>query len=120
MHTRSHVPERHDRIVSTLVRSLAGTVGAAAATVLAARFLEAEEADVLWDARLAERWIGRYESLDGDPEADLDRLAIIGKCGDDWFVAIVIVDGEGQPDGLIGRRSFSDFSDARQAFGEAN
>lgn len=119
MHTRSHVPEHHDRIVSTLVHGLTGTVGTAAATVLAARFLEAEEADVLWEARLAERWIGRYESLDGDPEADLDRLAIIGKCGDDWFVAIVIVDGEGHPDGLIGRRSFSDFSEARQAFGGA-
>ena len=119
MQSRSPVPEHHDRIVSTLVRGLSGTVGAAAATVLAARFLEAEEADVLWEARLAERWIGRYESLDGDPEADLDRLAIIGKCGADWFVAIVIVDGEGHPDGLIGRRSFSDFSKARRAFNEA-
>lgn len=119
MQSRSPVPEHHDRIVPTLVRGLTGTVGAAAASVLAARFLEAEEADVLWDARLAERWICRYESLDGDPEADLDRLAIIGKCGDDWFVAIVIVDGEGHPDGLIGRRNFSDFSEARQAFSEA-
>lgn len=120
MQSRLPVPEHHDRIVSTLVRGLAGTVGAAAASVLAAQFLEAEEADVLWDARLAERWIGRYESLDGDPEAELDRLAIIGKCGDDWFVAIVIVDGEGHPDGLIGRRRFRDFSEARQAFSEAH
>ncbi len=119
MQSHSPVPEHHERIVSTLVRGLAGTVGAAAASVLAARFLEAEEADVLWDARLAERWIGRYESLDGNGDADLDRLAIIGKCGDDWFVAIVIVDGEGHPDGLIGRRSFSDFSEARRAFNEA-
>ncbi len=119
MHTRSPVPEHHERIVSILVRGLTGTVGAAAATALAARFIEAEEADVLWDARLAERWIGRYESLDGLPDADLDRLAIIGKCGDDWFVAIVIVDGEGHPDGLIGRRRFSDFSEARQAFSKA-
>jgi hypothetical protein len=119
MQSRSPVPEHHDRIVSTLVRGLADTVSAAAATVLAARFLEAEEADVLWDARLAERWIGRYESLDGVPDADLDRLAIIGKCGDVWFVAIVIVDGEGHPDGLIGRRRFSDFSEARQAFSKA-
>ncbi|WP_374597870.1 hypothetical protein [Sphingosinicella sp.] len=116
MQTRSHDPERHDRIVSTLIRGLSGTVGVAAATVLAARFLKAEEADVLWEARLAERWIGRYESLDREPEADLDRLAIIGKCGRDWFVAIVIVDGEGHPDGLIGRRNFSDFSEARRAF----
>ena len=120
MQTRSPVPERHDRIGRTLVRGLSDTVGDAAAAVLAAPLLEAEEADVLWEARLAERWIGRYESLDGDPEADLDRLAIIGKCGDDWFVAIVIVDGEGHPDGLIGRRSFSDFGEARRAFNEAN
>lgn len=120
MQSHSSVSEHLDRYVRTLVRGLSGTVGAAAATVLAARFLEAEEADVLWDARLAERWIGRYESLDGDPEAELDRLAIIGKCGDDWFVAIVIVNGEGHPDGLIGRRSFSDFSEARQAFSKAH
>lgn len=119
MHTRSPVSEHLDRNVRTLVRGLSGTVGAAAASVLAARFLEPEETDVLWDARLAERWIGRYESLDGDPEADLDRLAIIGKLASDWFVAIVIVDGEGHPDGLIGRQRFSDFSEARRAFSKA-
>src|SRR3546814_3592402 len=82
------------------------------------RFLEAEEADFLWDARDQERWIGAYQSTDDD-EIDLDRVRIFGRLDGKWFVAVMIVDGDGNPHGLMGKREFGRRQQALAAFTDA-
>ncbi|MBT0670638.1 hypothetical protein HT136_19915 [Novosphingobium profundi] len=86
----------------TLVRGLEAEFGHGAGLGLAQRFLDAEECDFLWEARRDERWLGGWE---GEEEGrDLDRIAIMGKLGRAWFVARLIVDGDGRAVGLMARR----------------
>ena len=102
-------------VVATLVAGLEIEFGRSASGALAQRFLEAEESDFLWEARVSERWLGRYESVDED-EFELDRVAITGRLDGRWFVAVTIVDGDGNAQGLMGRRSFRSERQAREAF----
>lgn len=104
-----------DRVVATLVAGLEIEFGRGAGEALAQRFLEAEESDFLWDARASERWLGAYESID-EEDFELDRVAIIGRLDGRWFVAVSIVDGNGNAHGLIGRRSFRSEARAGEAF----
>lgn len=94
-----------DRVMATLISGLEREFGHGAGEALAHRFLEAEEADFLWDARMVERWLGTYRSLD-EEDCALDRIAIIGRLEHRWFVATMIVDGQGEPHGMIGKRTF--------------
>ena len=104
-----------DRVLETLKAGLEIEFGKSAGAALAARFLDAEECDFLWDARLSERWLGTYENSDGEDFA-LDRIAIVGCLDGRWFVAVSIVDGDGNPHGLMGRRNFGGERQAREAF----
>jgi len=104
-----------DRVVGTLVAGLEIEFGRGAGEALAQRFLEAEESDFLWDARASERWLGAYESID-EEDFELDRVAIIGRLDGRWFVAVSIVDGDGNAHGLMVRRSFRRERQAREAF----
>ena len=104
-----------DRVMATLVAELEIEFGRGVGEALAQRFLEAEESDFLWDARVSERWLGAYESID-EEDFELDRVAIIGRLDGRWFVAVSIVDGDGNAHGLIGRLSFSSERQARAAF----
>lgn len=104
-----------DRVMATLVAGLEIEFGRGAGEALAARFLEAEESDFLWDARVSERWLGAYESVD-EADFELDRVAIVGRLDGRWFVAVSIVDGDGNAQGLMGRRSFRSERQAREAF----
>jgi hypothetical protein len=104
-----------DRVMATLVAGLEIEFGRDAGEALAQRFLEAEESDFLWDARMSERWLGAYESID-EEDFELDRVAIIGRLDGRWFVAVSIVDGDGNAHGLMGRRSFRTERQAREAF----
>ena len=85
---------------------------------LAHRFLEAEESDFLWDARDRERRIGAYESTDDD-EIGLDRVRIFGRLDGRWFVAVMIVDGDGNAHGMMGKREFGRRKQALAAFADA-
>lgn len=76
--------------------------------------LEAEEADFRWDARVDERWIGAYESID-DAEFEVDRIAICGQLDGQWFCATMLVDGDGQARGMMGCRQFRSLVRAREA-----
>lgn len=104
-----------DRVMAALVAGLEIEFGRGAGEALAQRFLEAEESDFLWEARQSERWLGAYESLDDD-DVELDRVVILGRLDGRWFVAVSIVDGDGNAQGLMGRRSFRSERRARQAF----
>jgi len=104
-----------DRVMAALVAGLEIEFGRGAGEALAQRFLEAEESDFLWEARQSERWLGAYESVDDD-EVELDRIAILGRLDGRWFVAVSIVDGDGNAQGLMARRSFRSERRAREAF----
>lgn len=104
-----------DRVMAALVAGLEIEFGRGAGEALAQRFLEAEESDFLWEARQSERWLGAYESI-ADDDVELDRVAILGRLDGRWFVAVSIVDGDGNAQGLMGRRSFRSERRAREAF----
>lgn len=118
-------------VYATLVSGLERQFGQGAGEALAQRFIDAEETDFLWEARRCERWLGGFETADavaddgGDdgcddgwgsaPDTELERIAVMGKLGRRWYVATLIVDGEGSAHGLIARREFSRSDRARRA-----
>jgi hypothetical protein len=103
-----------DRVMAALVSGLELEFGRGVGEALAHRFLEAEEADFRWDARIEERWIGAYESSD-DEEFELDRIAICGRLDGKWFCATMLVDGDGNAHGMMGCRQFRSLVRARDA-----
>lgn len=107
-----------DRVMAALVSGLELEFGRGAGEALAHRFLEAEEVDFHWDARISERWIGGYESLDDD-DLELDRVKIFGRLDTKWFVAMMIVDGDGNAHGMMGKRDFRREREALAAFSDA-
>ena len=118
MTTISSISECTDRVLATLTAGLEIEFGRGAAEGLAHHFLEAEEVDFHWDARVSERWIGAYKAQDDD-ELELDRVAIMGRLVGRWFVATCIVDGDGNAHGMLGCRNFSSENAARKAFSDA-
>jgi len=107
-----------DRVMAALISGLEIEFGRGAGEALAHRFLEAEEVDFHWDARVEERWIGTYESID-DEDIELDRVRIFGRLDGKWFVAVMIVDGDGRAHGMMGKRGFGREREARAAFAQA-
>lgn len=108
-----------DRVLAALVAGLEREFGHDAGEALAQRFLDAEEAEFLWEARDQERWIGSYEAADSEAGVELDRIRIVGRLAGRWFVAVMIVDGDGNPHGLLGKRSFGHRRGAMAAFADA-
>lgn len=115
MHIEAIIENTPETILAALVQGLEIEFGSGAGEALARRFLDAEETDFLWDARIAERWIGSFEHGNEDG-FELDRVSIFGRLGRSWFAAIMIIDGEGQPHGTIARRDYSRRSEAEVAF----
>jgi len=107
-----------DRVYSSLVSGLEVEFGHGAGRALAQRFLAAEEIDFHWEARLQERWIGAYAGIDED-DIELDRIAILGLLDGEYFIATMIVDGDGIAHGMMGRRAFVSEKAARRAFTDA-
>ncbi|MEN3746042.1 hypothetical protein TPR58_02595 [Sphingomonas sp. HF-S3] len=107
-----------DRVMAALVSGLEIEFGARAGRALATRFLEAEEADFHWDARLEVRWLGCYFG-GGGVDIELDRVRILGRIDRRWFVAVMLVDGEGNAQAMLGKRSFGQGAQARRAFADA-
>ncbi len=107
-----------DRVMAALVSGLEIEFGHGAGEALAHRFLDAEESDFLCDAREMECWIGPFESVNDD-EIDLDRVWIFRRLDGKRFVAVMIVDGDGNPRGLMGKRQFSRRHQALAAFADA-
>mgnify|MGYP001027091967 CR=1 FL=1 len=107
-----------DRIVATLVAGLEMELGRGAGAALADHFLDAEESDFLWDARGEERWLGYYEGLGAD-DLELDSIAICGQLDGRWFMAIILVDGEGMPRATIAKRICHGRDAARKAMVDA-
>jgi len=108
-----------DRVMLALIAGLELEFGRGAAEGLAERFVAAEECDFCWDARVEERWIGAYVAA-ADEDFELDRVTILGRLDGRWFVAMVIVDGDGMAHGLMAKRTFASRKAARLVFEEAH
>jgi hypothetical protein len=108
----------NDRIMARLVSGLETEFGSGAGEALAHRFLEAEESDFLWDARIEERWLGSYESIDDD-DLELDRIAICGRLKGRWFASVMLVDGDGMAHGTIAKRFYRSRKSAHDAMADA-
>lgn len=102
-----------------LLRDLEIEYGTREIGSLAGCFLDAERADFYWEARISERHLGRYDSLDDDEDRALERVAIIGRLDGRCYVATCIVDGDGAVQDLLGVRLFDSAADAERAFGDA-
>lgn len=108
-----------DRVMAALIAGLECEFGRGAGEALASRFLAAEESDFCWEARVSERWLGFCGRHHDEVDLELDRVQIIGFLDGQWFVATVIVDGDGNPHGMTARREFTRESDARAVFADA-
>jgi hypothetical protein len=108
-----------DRVMARLVSGLEIEFGRGAGEALAQRFLDAEAVDFHWDAGIEERWIGTYENDDEEDDIELDRVAVFGRLDGKWFVAVMIVDGEGNAHGMMGKRAFGRESEACAAYRQA-
>lgn len=108
-----------NRVMEKLIAGLEIEFGRGAGEALAQRFLEAEEVDFLWDARVEERWLGCFEG-EIDDVLELDRVAVLARLDGKWIAATLIVDGEGMPHGVMGRRDFRTRSAALKAYGLAH
>lgn len=104
-----------DRVMAALTSGLEIEFGRGAGEALAQRFLEAEETDFHWDARVQERWCGAYHG-DLEEGLELDRIRIFGRLDGRWFVAMMIVDGDGNAHGMMGKRMFKRRREAEEAF----
>jgi hypothetical protein len=84
-----------------LVDALRAEFGA----VLAARMIEAEELDFLWDARVAERYLGQHLQTNlrhgDDRDSELSRIAITSFLDGTWHVAVCLADGDGEAVALL-------------------
>jgi len=108
-----------DRVLATLVAGLELEFGHGAGEALAHRFLEAEDVDFTWDMRTEERWLGRYFG-EGDDDLELDRIAICGRVEGRWYMSVMLVDGDGMPHGMLGKRFCRSLNGARKAMAVAH
>ena len=111
----SAIPNRRCDMVTDALHAEFGAV-------LAARIMEAEAADFLWDARIRERYLGQHLDVglgDEDEEMELARIAILSLLGGRWHVAACLVDGEGRAVDLLWKRDFDRVDEAEAAFDRA-
>jgi hypothetical protein len=86
--------------------------------IVAARILEAEAMDFLWDARVAERYLGQHFEVGGDGDDDdteLLRVAITSFLAGHWYAAICVADGEGRAVELLSKQQCDGPEEARTA-----
>ena len=102
-----------------LVDALRAEFGA----VLAARILEAEELDFLWDGRVLERYLGQHFGLDfgvvADDQTELSRVAILSFLDGVWCAAVCVADGDAAAMTLLWLRRCDGYEEAAAAFERA-
>lgn len=89
---------------------------------VAARIMEAEAADFLWDARVKQRYLGQHFDVGlgfGEAEEELSRIAILSFLGGRWHAGTCLVDGEGSPSDMLWKMGFDGREEAEAAFDRA-
>lgn len=110
-------------IVGGACEGLVDALRAEFGVVLAARILEAEELDFLWDARVAERYLGQHYGpeigLEDDGEGELSRVAIVSFFDGLWRAAVCVADGDGEAVALLWERCCEGRDEALAAYERA-
>jgi hypothetical protein len=101
-----------------LVSGLRHEFGTGDVAGMAEHFAMSEAADLHWDSRSGERYLGTIEAFDGG-EIELDRVAIIGIFNGAWFVAQCQIDGDGAVHHMVACHQFSSAWDAHEAWADA-
>ena len=109
----------HSAIGSGAFEGLVDALRAEFGAVLAARILEAEELDFLWDARVSERYLGQHFGADCDDGSELSRIAIMSLFDGSWHVAMCLADGDGEAVALLWRHCCERREEAQAAFERA-
>lgn len=115
----SAVPVGEVDVYARLIAGLQLEFGFDDGGAVAERIIASEEADFLWEARVAERYLGQYVREDCAVEELRDELAemsIISFLGGRWHVGVCLVDGDGAPTDMLWNRTFSDGGEAETAF----
>ena len=101
-----------------LLAGLEAQFGREAGVEIASHYLAAELADFHWESRVAERWLGTCETIEGDDdeESELERIAIVGLLQGTWFAATCLVDGDGEVHALQNLALMVDETAAARAF----
>lgn len=90
--------------------------------VMAARILDAEAVDFLWEARMCERYLGQCVDVIFDEEdaaEEVSRIAFLSDFDGAWHAGICLVNGEGNVVELLWRRQFESILEAQMAFDRA-
>ena len=90
--------------------------------VMAARIMEAEALDFLWEARVSERYLGQHVGAIDDDEdrfEDISRIAFLSHLDGEWHAGICLMDGDGNSIDLLWKRRFESILEARLAFDRA-
>ena len=87
--------------------------------VLAARIMEAEALDFLWETRVRERYLGQHFGFEDDGDAELSRVAILSFLDGAWHAGVCLADGEGDAVALLWQRRCDDRGAAQAAFERA-
>ena len=87
--------------------------------VLAARIIEAEALDFLWEARVAERYLGQHFGDLDEGGGELSLIATMSLFDGAWHVALCLVDGDGEAVALLWRHRCAGREEAQAAFERA-
>lgn len=90
--------------------------------ILAARILEDEALDFLWDARVAERYLGQHigDEMDAeDASEELSRVLVLSYLAGRWYVGMCLINGEGSAVDLLWKRPFRSRAEAELGFAQA-
>jgi hypothetical protein len=123
--SRGHVFDREDDAKETVMNTITaignGACEAAVealraefGAVLAARIIEAETLDFLWEARVSERYLGQHFGVEDDFDGELSRVAFLSFLGGVWHAGVCLADGDGAAVDLLWQRR-CDGSEAAQA-----
>ncbi|MEQ7874260.1 hypothetical protein ABDK56_09695 [Sphingomonas sp. ASV193] len=84
--------------------------------IVADRIIEAEAADFLWEARVLERYLGQEADVFDRDGEELSRVLVLSRLNEKWWIALCLIDGEGEVVELCWRQPFADCGTAVAAW----